>query len=717
MKILDVERLARQLPHCTAASLSRSLSAAGQLVLMFSESYAAAQEWSWREPVTLRYRGEVLFHGQVTAIAPHGSGLAYGVRVVVSDLLWQMDRLTLGEQLADLRAAQTATEQGVGAAMRWRASATAAMGSWQELARSCSSTAEGWSTDGSGITVLVDPNLPSVGRVLKKEGPVSQWTAVRALLQANPGSALSVDYETGTVRIFDVFAGEPEVWNTGAAVILSADLAPNYAAAVSGVAVAVTWQDGAAHGTSVVKYPAVIDPADDGVRLFTASAANGAQAQQQASYILRQLTDYFDKASRVQNYGSLTVPAEVVPRSMLGKHFLLVGDGAAEPWAECDNVVSAESWDLLASRVSLSIGLNVAAPSFEQMTFPDGGGGGGTGSGGGGAGTESVETATQEPPPTGGTGAALVLTVDEVTYNDLGGGRYDANIRFHTNRRADYTVSVDGGPYENAGSGTSQTLGLVLDYGKHTVSLFAVDGPDSAEVPLEVDFTGSDTAGTQTRETQETSETAETGGTEETQEPTPPRIPIWVQVVATQDPADVYTAEIMVFSQIPNARFRITLEGFPTVQASRLKAYNLQYGKAYPYTATAIDPVTLEEHTKTGVILRTREDWDVPTGPTPPPTQPVPPTVTPTQTPTQPVPPTGGGDCPCAEKWAELEQWKERIEARLRALEGGTDETLLAALSREIDTALAHVQVEITAGGVLEHTAFGQLKFTTNVSY
>lgn len=705
MKILDIEKLGRQLPRCTGAVLTRSLSAAGRLVLEFSGGYEA-EDWAFREPVTLRYRGQVLFHGQVVTPTLRGSGMAFGSRVEVADLLWQMDRLTLGEQLADLQAAQTATERGTGAAMRWQTSAAAAMGSWQELARSCSSAAQGWSTDGSGISVQVSASLPSVGRVLRKEGAVSQWTALRALLQANPGSALSVDYTTGTVRVFDVFEGEPEVWDTAAVSVLSADLSPNYAGVVSGVAVAVTWQDGSASGTRVLKYPAAVSTADDGVRLFTASAANGAQAGQQATYILAQLTGYFEKASRVQNYGTLVLPAEEVQGSLLGRHFVLAGAGAAEAWAECDNVVSAERWDLLAGTVSLTVGLDVAAPSFETVTFP------GINSGGGGGGGDiepsvepgtETETGTDDEP-----GEALVLTVTKLTYAGTR-DRFWATLAWQSNRWAAHSVSVDGRAYENMGTGKAKERTFEFDYGTHSVSIHAVSGADSAEVTVPIDLFEDVGTGT------------ETGGEDEP----PVLVPISVQVVARQSPtADVYSAEITAASQIPNATFRITLEGVGTVQNARMVVYDLQYGRAYPYTAVAIDPRTGQEHAKTGVLLRQREDFEEQPDPEAP--------VDPDEQPTG-----GGDDCDCADKWAELEAWKSGVTARLTALEqnqanilarltalenktGGDCNCaaeLAGLISAAVNAALADVRVAVQVGGVLEHNEIGNLQFTTNGHY
>lgn len=711
MKILDIEMLGRQLPQCVYAVLSNGQQQEGRLTLEFSGSYAAAEEWQRREEVTLRRGGDVLFHGQVTEIQPRGAGLDYSVRVVVSDLLWEMDRLTLGEQLTDLDAAQTATELGAGAAMLWQRSARAAMSSWGSLARSCRANAAGWSTGGTGITLAVADGLKGIGRVTKAGGAVSQGTAVRAMLQANPGTVRRVNYETGEVRVTDAFAGDAEEWDTAQRTILAVDLAPRFEDTPSAVSAVMTWQDGSAGGTRVLKSPAnVVHVGGAGTRVFAVSAPDGAQAQKAAPYMQNVLDSYFAAASRVQNFGSLTVPQEELNGSMLGKRFRLVGPGAAAAWAEVDNIVSAESWDLLRGTVELTVGLEVAAPSFDTATVePLHNGGSGGGGGGGGDVEPSVEPGTETETGTDDEpGNALVLTVTKLTYAGTR-DRFWATLAWQSNRWAAHSVSVDGRAYENMGTGKAKERTFEFDYGAHSVSIHAVSGADSADVTVPIDLFEDIGTGT------------ETGGEDEP----PALVPISVQVVARQSPtADVYSAEITAASQIPNATFRITLEGVGTVQNARMVVYDLQYGRAYPYTAVAIDPKTGQEHAKTGVLLRLREDFEE----QPDPDAPVDPD----------EPPTGDGDdCDCAEKWAELEEWKSGVTARLTALEqnqanilarltalenktGGDCNCaaeLAGLISAAVNAALADVRVAVQVGGVLEHNEIGNLQFTTNGHY
>lgn len=705
-RIISTDDFLTKLPCCGSARLHKVLNAVSTLELGFRDYEAAG--FTYREPVTLMHMGAPIFHGQVTSISPSGSGRAYNTRVVVSDLLWQMERLTLGQQLADLQASQQQHN-----AVNWKSSAHHALGSWQQLAASCASSAPGWSTQGSGISMNIAEGLPSIGRTLKRVGAVSQWTALRALQQANPGSIFTVDYTTGEVCVFDAFAADATIWNTAERRVGDVSLEPRYASAISGVAVAVTWSNENGSGTRVVKYPENTQTTDEGVRLFTANAADGRKAAAQAEYILPQLKHYYEAASRVQNYGSIVCRAADLRESLLGKAITLQGEGTAERWSEAETIISGEEWDLMTGEVALQVGLDVAAPTFDELSFPDNAGGGDGGDGGGGDGggggdddtdkskgsrtapAPDTHSKSDTPPPD---------EEDELTISLAGvyseadeGGKYLCSVEWTCNKEADFEVSFDDGGFLEHGRGESGAWTQFVSPGQHTLAVYAKRGNEHAvlEVPLDL----------QPLDEQTKEKTAEkTDEKPDSENKEPQFIPVWVQVVCTPSNDVAYSADIQAYSQIENARFYIDAGERGEGNKSGLKLFGLRYGERYPYEVSVTDPKTGDTYTKSGVICRQLSDWNDPTPPdtnppapdtnpqtdgktdpqtdgkteqhtggqTPDTQRPQPDTSRPNTAPPDTNPPSPqqtAEKCECEGKWTAFETWKANVEERLTKLE------------------------------------------------
>lgn len=507
MKIFHTGRLHRELPHAVAARLNESVTAASTLELNL-EGYETVFEW--QEPVQLWHKGKCVFAGKVTDIRPRGEGLRAATAVTITNLLWQMDRLTLGQQLADLKAAadRTSALSGADGGMDWRGSQISAMASWQRLSASCGAQAAGWSVDGLSIGVEVSPDLPSVGRVLRRTGAVSMWTALRALQAANPGTILRVDYERGRVLIESAFAGEPLVWDTAVRVLSAAELTPRWADAITGVAVAVTYP----RGTKLVQYPAAVQLGDEGVRLFTAGADNAAEAQRQANYILRQLPFYYTAASTLQNSGSVRVLAEDLEGSPIGRRLVLAGAGVSPLWAEGANIVSAAAWDLLGGGVDLTVGLSIGDPQYDEMALPDGGGEGSGGEGSWDQGGTTEESESSAETGTGSGGGVLEVHFTQPTEFEPKPFTKTFLLTLHwvSNVPASYALDVDG---TVANYGDLTEARLELPWGTHHFRIIATSKANPADT---AEDTGSYTYPKEPTPTQ-------TGPTPPTQTgPTPP---------------------------------------------------------------------------------------------------------------------------------------------------------------------------------------------------
>ena len=62
-------------------------------------------EWlQYMEPVTVRHRGRVIFHGKITGLERSNDGGSITSRCTVSNFLWLLNRQTLGQQLAQIMA-------------------------------------------------------------------------------------------------------------------------------------------------------------------------------------------------------------------------------------------------------------------------------------------------------------------------------------------------------------------------------------------------------------------------------------------------------------------------------------------------------------------------------------------------------------------------------------------------------------------------------------
>jgi len=374
MKI-DTKEFAN-MPGLMSARLSESADAAAALELTWS---GYGPEWlEYMEPVTLMHRGRVLFHGRLISYTRTNEAGETETTATAKDALWLLDHLTLGAQIAEALAANNGREANLTMAAR------NAMVSWAALAESCRVNAPQWVvTEGGEVLPEAEVRLDvsranySSGAAWKKEGMVTQWTALLVMKEANPDAFYRYRPTTGAVEVVSLKRAEKIEWNTEQMRLEAcAEVAPQYENSITGVALLVSWDksadgDGALGGAILQVYPEGVEASDMGVKLYTAHVKNYVQATQQAHYMMRQLKSYYDAVNELQHSGSVRALLDDVESSPLCSRMSVTGAGTHEEWHDMASMVTGVAWDFVAGVVEVQLGTDMGEPHISEMVFPD----------------------------------------------------------------------------------------------------------------------------------------------------------------------------------------------------------------------------------------------------------------------------------------------------------------------------------------------------------
>lgn len=375
----------RKMPGLVSAVLNESVDDAGTLAL---EWVGFAPEWvGWEEPVTLRHRGRILFHGKITSFTNGNAANATNSTATVTNALWLMDHMTVGAQIAEWQAAQQGSNGGdpsVGAPVNKKKAniqnaGQAAISSWADLAESCRIDAPGWVVDEAGnpredaqLQLDISAAVYSVGANYGHRGAITAWTAMLDMRSANPDAVFVPDYTTGAIRVISIGAAEQITWDTEEVRLTDiAAISPQYENCITGVLLLIGWEGETGSGSVTMKYPEEISENADRVKLFTITTDSAQHAQEQLSFIGEQLKAYYRAVNTLQWGGTITALLEDVPTSPLGKRLNLVGDGAHESWGTMAAIVSGVTWDFVEGTVQVSLGSTFSEPDLVELEFAD----------------------------------------------------------------------------------------------------------------------------------------------------------------------------------------------------------------------------------------------------------------------------------------------------------------------------------------------------------
>ncbi len=373
---LSTATLAATLP-LTAATLNESTKETGTLELEFA---GFLPPWAtYMEPVCLRHKGRVVFHGKITSCQQSNTGGEVTSCVTVSNVLWVLDHSTLAQQLAEIRESiQDSAGGGSGSTGKLIVSAGQRY-SFKSLAGGINVATKAWTpssaSTGGGCTITASLSNRIAGRVCAttqrvRGGVITTETALRRAQELNPDCLRLVDYEEGCVRLLAVEDAEIYTIDTQTTRLVDASgIEPQYESCVVGVALVMTGENGGITGT--IMHPAGLDAASVGVKVFQVNAAGATNSD---VAIWRSVAaQYYDGANVLQHGGSIVLLAEDVEESPLGKRVNIVGEGAAPEWATMQAIVNGVTWDLMEGTLELSLGHDVSDPEFHEPQVLEGG--------------------------------------------------------------------------------------------------------------------------------------------------------------------------------------------------------------------------------------------------------------------------------------------------------------------------------------------------------
>ena len=323
-------------------------------------------DWlAWMEPVSLLHHGRVIFHGKVTRLSRTNAGGAVSTQATVSNFFWLLNRQTLAQQIAELKAGDA--EAGslrltgqIGAAGSQAGSDV----TWASVADGMALQADGWTAPaqiapgggGSRLTVAASGHVS--GRVCwaVTDKLITSASALWKLRRREADVYFIVDYASGTLTATAIDDMPSMTLDTQRQEVLACDgIEPQYESQVTGVAIAYTSSTGRVR---VYTWPAGLDMSADGVKVF---ALSGDYYVSSWSKVARQ---YYESASVLQWGGSVSVMMDSLEESPLGYCLNLVGPGTHESWHEMRAAVSGVTWDFLARTVSISLGRDFSDPDF-----------------------------------------------------------------------------------------------------------------------------------------------------------------------------------------------------------------------------------------------------------------------------------------------------------------------------------------------------------------
>lgn len=407
------------LPRLTSAVLTQSTEGVSSLSLGWA---GLLPDWAqYMTPVTVMHRGNVLFHGKITALASGNSGGEMTSECTVSDFFWALDNQTLGEQLAQIQESlknQVASTLSLGA--------NSALVSWANLADSLHMSLPEWTCDNEGTPradgeISLDTTLASYsfGAFTEKRRAISCLTALLEMQQANPDCFFLPDYVAGKVKVVSMTNAEKTEWDTQSVRLTEASgIAPCYEKTVTGVCGVVTYGTGMRSAI----YPEDIPVTANGVKIFSLATETASQAAHQLKHILPRLKAWYEAANILQHNGTVTAVMQDVASSPIGWRINISGKGTSPEWANMNALVSSAEWDFLGGLVALTLGKNIEEPELHELNFATNDGGD---EGGDDGGNEDVDdsdsgdfsTWSYDTTATGGS-----ILVSQDTQGSSGGG-------------------------------------------------------------------------------------------------------------------------------------------------------------------------------------------------------------------------------------------------------------------------------------------------------
>ncbi len=401
-----------ELEDITAATLEERTTGEGVLRLEFA---GWGPEWlRYMEPVTLYHKGELLFHGKVVSFSRSNEGGAVTASAEIQNFFWLLDRQSLGQQLTALQeavadtnesAADTAAASEEELRELYPVQNSALMGrlacgqvgknaaqkidgggwqvTWGDAVTAMRMRAPGWrvlpgsgtytaravaATDDEDIYVECTPGVRYRQMWATTDKMVTTASALWRMRRKARDVQYLVDYEHGMVTVAGL-AELPELpLDTSDGVLLSAaDMSPQYAERVTGVA--VVWTNDAGQ-TELHTYPKELDMAADGVKVFSLHGSYYVESWDKVAQ------EYYAAANVLQLGGSLRLLADKLPVSPLGRRLRLTGPGTHADWSadEVYAVATHCSWDLLEHIVTVQLGREYADPEFAEAAAVEDGG-------------------------------------------------------------------------------------------------------------------------------------------------------------------------------------------------------------------------------------------------------------------------------------------------------------------------------------------------------
>ncbi len=367
-----------ELAGVTAANLSETTADTSTLSLQFA---GFGPDWlRYMEPVTLYHGGRVIFHGKITAIERSNSGGQVTTTATIANFLWLLNRQTLGQQIADIRAAAA---DGTGSATGKTAVFTGQLGkssgttsrntSWGSIVETMAVSSDGWmppgcTPEGGGSRLLVKASGSVSGRTAWAVSSklITTASALHKLRARAADVQYVVDYERGTVTATAIGDMQATTIDSSTGALLAADgIAPQYEAQITGVAIAYTNDKGK---VTLYRYPSGLDMAADGVKVFSLSGGYFVKSWKTVA------REYYQAASVLQWGGSVTLLQSAVERSPLGGTLNLTGPGCHPEWATMAAVVTTAEWDFIQGTITLGLGRDFSDPTFADAQEQEDGG-------------------------------------------------------------------------------------------------------------------------------------------------------------------------------------------------------------------------------------------------------------------------------------------------------------------------------------------------------
>lgn len=364
---------------CTGATLSLASDSAGSLSLTFA---GEGPEWvEYMRPVCLYHHGELLFAGRITHFSRTNSAGHVETAVQVEDFRYILAGDTFGAQKA---AAKEGLSNSGGTSMaigqnngQWKralgAAASSGARSWHALAAHCSVPAPGWAPESDSISLDVSRSRLSFSGpdYSGKGSTISSWTVLRDMQTANPDCLYRPRYATATLEVISVSVADRATWSTATRAIEGLEtIEPQYDRLLDGVVVFVTYSDAKGREHLITRSnPASIPDTALRVSSFTSSADSATHAQLQAANLAKQAAAYMEAVNEMPWGGTITTRILPGDSSLIATRLSITGPGCRPEWGTMAAPVTAEEWDFLAGRRTLTLGKDWADPTLSQLQW------------------------------------------------------------------------------------------------------------------------------------------------------------------------------------------------------------------------------------------------------------------------------------------------------------------------------------------------------------